>query len=678
MAIGSTYAWPRSDTAFAAQLACTSTALSFSAFSRQQTREINNAKVNVSIRALFVMDEAEGPSSSHARTRYKYRGLARDEIRLFKFANDRLNLNLCLRLHAYNLWKAPPYIALSYTWGSSDSHDICCVDDNDNDVPSDAPNDNDRVIEVRTNLLAALQCLSQQPEAYFWIDQITIDQENMDERAEQVKLMGRIYSRAVSVFVWLGQDIWEDTELAALLPEVYDDYHGKIGGMEDTGRRIGSTTNPVVGDEVSVLAHEGDNWRLLTKLYTHPYWTRVWIVQELIMARKLMFLVGGKAFDFPDMAVPVMGIKSFGGEGMSHGDDETLWRTTECFGRIETMMLSLNREIAMGRSPVPSSSVSEGSVPEHVRLALTGQMRRDGSPSRWSSGSSTPDRMRDELVWEAHSPLSEPKRASTPQLVEAEQIRRESSSSPTCLTDEQFRERRVWHANCPANEIPRWTLADLVLQTWDFTATDERDKVYAMLGLLDLESCARQPITVDYTEATYRSLLIETFINSLTHPRGSELEPLRFIRPPFDDPDAQPWPTWIPNPDAARPLFHASLLAEHWQSYDASKDHRCDIQRIDGRRDALRFKVRRLGYVEHFMCMRGIEYEAVIMGIEGASTSFWNPKRNHLYGSFNWQRSREELWIEFKASLATALVTIQWRRFLAGEYSIKLVLLMLC
>lgn len=46
-----------------------------------------------------------------------------------------------------------------------------------------------------------------------WMDCICLDQSNLEERAEQVKMMHLIYRRARSVLVWLGQES-EDGALA--------------------------------------------------------------------------------------------------------------------------------------------------------------------------------------------------------------------------------------------------------------------------------------------------------------------------------------------------------------------------------------------------------------------------------------------------------------------------------
>ena len=40
-----------------------------------------------------------------------------------------------------------------------------------------------------------------------WIDAICIDQENLEKRGRQVQLMAKIYSNALCVIVWLGEDV---------------------------------------------------------------------------------------------------------------------------------------------------------------------------------------------------------------------------------------------------------------------------------------------------------------------------------------------------------------------------------------------------------------------------------------------------------------------------------------
>ncbi|KAK4206900.1 heterokaryon incompatibility, partial [Rhypophila decipiens] len=105
----------------------------------------------------------------------------------------------------------PKFTALSHTWGypgiyqgryfeppshwNTPTHAVTC--------------DGNPSFMVRTNLISALKTLffgnrKFRREEYFWIDAICIDQENIAEKEDQVKLMGKIYGRADQVWAWLG------------------------------------------------------------------------------------------------------------------------------------------------------------------------------------------------------------------------------------------------------------------------------------------------------------------------------------------------------------------------------------------------------------------------------------------------------------------------------------------
>jgi hypothetical protein len=62
-------------------------------------------------------------------------------------------------------------------------------------------------MDIACNLLDALRRLrSTSKSRLLWIDAICINQRNLDERAEQVPLMGKIYSGASKVVVWVGEE----------------------------------------------------------------------------------------------------------------------------------------------------------------------------------------------------------------------------------------------------------------------------------------------------------------------------------------------------------------------------------------------------------------------------------------------------------------------------------------
>lgn len=145
----------------------------------------------------------------------------------------------------------PHYEALSYMWGSPD-------------VMKGIELNGIRAF-VRENLWSALVRLRDpRQDRVLWIDAICINQENVAERNNQVRLMDYIYRRAQMVLVWLGVD-------GAALP-IGHNFSGKRGNY------VGPLSNTGVAN--------------MTMLCNRPYWRRVWIVQEIAAATELQIYWG--------------------------------------------------------------------------------------------------------------------------------------------------------------------------------------------------------------------------------------------------------------------------------------------------------------------------------------------------------------------------------------------------
>jgi hypothetical protein len=60
---------------------------------------------------------------------------------------------------------------------------------------------------ITENLFSALHRMYDQfGSKAIWIDQICIDQNNLEERSNQVQIMGSIFQKAKQVVVWLGEE----------------------------------------------------------------------------------------------------------------------------------------------------------------------------------------------------------------------------------------------------------------------------------------------------------------------------------------------------------------------------------------------------------------------------------------------------------------------------------------
>lgn len=108
---------------------------------------------------------------------------------------------------------------------------------------------------------------------YLWIDAICIDQNNDHEKAEQVSLMGDIYSKAHETCIWLGP-----------AADGSDKVMSGLGSMSKT---------EVIKDENFHLQREK-----LLAFFCRAWWTRIWVVQELLLSKNPRIRCGRKEVGF--------------------------------------------------------------------------------------------------------------------------------------------------------------------------------------------------------------------------------------------------------------------------------------------------------------------------------------------------------------------------------------------
>ncbi|KAH7137001.1 heterokaryon incompatibility protein-domain-containing protein [Dactylonectria estremocensis] len=186
--------------------------------------------------------------------RYTYNPLDRNnaEIRLVKLEMSTADDDVSCELLTVPLASAPPYEALSYTWGSPLNKRKILMDG--------------KPFQVTRNLFAALQHL-RNPTTHrlLWIDAICINQEDIDERNCQVRLMWHIYAIAGQVSVWLGEEADDSAvamEMIRMLAKNYDIQMSKA---------------------IEQFRKEGELAR--DRLLERPWWRRVWVIQEVAASR---------------------------------------------------------------------------------------------------------------------------------------------------------------------------------------------------------------------------------------------------------------------------------------------------------------------------------------------------------------------------------------------------------
>ncbi|KIW08089.1 hypothetical protein, variant 2 [Verruconis gallopava] len=156
----------------------------------------------------------------------------------------------------------PVYKAVSYTWGPP--------------TPVGHVTINNQRIQIRENLFILLRMLStthkSEAECPLWIDQICIDQSNVLERNHQVAQMARVYEQATQVLVWLGPGTIDSDVLL------------------DSMNALWHHHRPISNDDIVSLQKQFTR----SKCLRLSYWSRLWVVQEILLASDITVLWGSR------------------------------------------------------------------------------------------------------------------------------------------------------------------------------------------------------------------------------------------------------------------------------------------------------------------------------------------------------------------------------------------------
>jgi Heterokaryon incompatibility protein (HET) len=206
----------------------------------------------------------------------------RKEIRLLSICrtNDPTALLEC-DFQTFELNAAPPFDSVSYVWG-------------DPKVTAEIKVGGIST-QITVNLCAALKRLREKADVqWIWADALCINQNDSAEKNHQVLLMRQIYRRAGRVFSWLGEGD-EDTHLAFALIERWAD------AILSTSPDLRSWPD---GEAMRAALATVENpfdeqaWAALRSLFRKTYWQRIWIVQEVFLARQCFFICGANEILF--------------------------------------------------------------------------------------------------------------------------------------------------------------------------------------------------------------------------------------------------------------------------------------------------------------------------------------------------------------------------------------------
>lgn len=308
---------------------------------------------------------------------FKYPKLKRGQIRLLKPDTDDLSglkweLESVQLLHGdgnHEAGASCDYDALSYTWGEpgdGDFHITC----------------NGRTLKVWENLYSALPCLARQlrqegsSPRRIWIDAICINQSDESEKLKQIDRMSSIYRRARQVIVWLGPGRGKDDNDAAiaLLPLISQIGAATIKYFMDSHQPRPDFSDIEVPDASSPV------WEILGEIFFSEWYTRLWVVQELVLARSTVALVGDSTIDFDMLGDSLGFVRSIVmGRILDFGPGFELLQEEGIKRKVDVLMLTNSVRLVTLRgffNKTPDTDIRETSQPQESSATTSAPRRR--------------------------------------------------------------------------------------------------------------------------------------------------------------------------------------------------------------------------------------------------------------------------------------------------------------
>lgn len=227
-------------------------------------------------------------------------------------------------LEVRDLSDSPEYFALSYTWG-----DPLTIYENPSQVSStedwSAPAFelilDGQPVSIATNLYTALLSLrcrwgemgsmslpqwltltldtidhTKQPRpksCFLWIDALCINQQDLAEKGEQIKLMSKIYSQAYAVCAWLGgEDLYSQSAMEVIRRVNGDVNEKNFPSSTWQEFRMYDIRDPRPYKTVGMPYTAVDDWLKLYAFINRSWFKRTWIVQEAYLSQRIFVLCG--------------------------------------------------------------------------------------------------------------------------------------------------------------------------------------------------------------------------------------------------------------------------------------------------------------------------------------------------------------------------------------------------
>ena len=225
----------------------------------------------------------DSPACGATQTTMKYRPLdpVSKQIRLLKLHSGTEVEDIECHLEHVSLEDNPEFTALSYVWGDlTDTRTIYL-----HNVP----------FPVTKNLHSALRSIrSHTPDemSILWVDALCINQQDLAERSCQVSLMQLIYSQAKHTIVWFGLGNDLSKRAVRLITEMTNTFNREDNDLFNKPQMASAKVLRAAVHPLTHLVDRLEAWEALGYLINLPWWSRVWVAQEIKLSKDPILLWG--------------------------------------------------------------------------------------------------------------------------------------------------------------------------------------------------------------------------------------------------------------------------------------------------------------------------------------------------------------------------------------------------
>jgi hypothetical protein len=135
--------------------------------------------------------------------------------------------------------------------------------------------------------------------SFRWYNALCINQSDQEERSLQVAIMKELYDSADHVFIWLGEEEkGVDRRVRQMLEHISFAYEVVTDALDG---RI--TFQPPSADRIKSYCanYDSADWVALVKFFSHPWFERVWVIQEAAASAPHMVYYGNELVDWSDV-----------------------------------------------------------------------------------------------------------------------------------------------------------------------------------------------------------------------------------------------------------------------------------------------------------------------------------------------------------------------------------------